>query len=439
MADVSQLTNAVVGEWTLGHVVGKGADGIVYAATGQCGRRAAVKIFLPESLLQNGVSEAKQRLELQLGLVGSKHHPNLVEIYGGGALPEHKTLFLAMELIPGTSLDKLPGKIPREQVPVLLGQLARAARFLEEKLELFHRDIKPANIVVSDDFTTLTLLDLGVVFRSPDDEGGRLSGPEFVATLRYSPPEFVWRTEEGSEDGAWRAITFYQLGATLHDILAGKPIFYGEDQPRARLYDCVRDRTPEISGDGIEPWLIQLSHACLLKDWRLRLQFVAWESFEGPPVETKVATRERSIRLKQARKEEARIAAAKNPPAMGSNSREQILWQLNSGLFGELRTYLLDSSIFPKFRATEITVSEYEYSSLFEIEDDANKEFSLPWTINIRLMVSTVAREATELRFTVECRGEIVVEAMWTEMFTVESAFSNCQQALLDAVDILLS
>lgn len=439
MTDVSQLVGTTLDGWTLEDILGKGADGLVYSARRENGLRAAVKLFLPESLQKNGLPEAKDRLELQLGLVGVKHHPNLVQVYGGGACPEHNTLFLAMELVPGTSLDKLMGKVPRDRVPVLLSQLASAAKFLEEKLELFHRDIKPANIVVSDDFSTLTLLDLGVVYRFPDDDGGRLSGPEFVATLRYSPPEFVWRTEEGSEDGAWRAITFYQLGATLHDLLAGKPLFHGEDQPRARLYDCVRDKTPNVPSEGIEPWLTQLAQACLLKDWRLRLQFVAWDSFDGPPSATGVATRERNIRLKQARKEEARLAAAKTISAVSSISREQDLWQLNSGLFGELRTYLLDSSIFPKFKAVETVISEHEYHSQFEFEDDINKDFLTSWSVSVCVMVSPVAREATELKFAAKCDKNVVIEATWTEMFTVESAFSNCQQALLDAVEMLLS
>lgn len=439
MADISQLAGTAVDGWTLERVLGNGADGIVYAARREGGRQAAIKLFFPESLKKNGLPEAKERLELQLGLVGAKHHPHLVEVYGGGACQEHDTLFLAMELVPGVSLDKLVGKIPLERVPALLSQLAGAARFLEEKLELFHRDIKPANIVVSDDFSTLTLLDLGVVFRLPDDDEGRLSGPEFVATLRYSPPEFVWRTEEGSEDGAWRAITFYQLGATLYDMLAGKPLFHGEDLPRARLYDCVRDKTPEVPIEGIAPWLTQLTQACLLKDWRQRLQFVTWENFDGPFSATSVADRERSIRLKQARREEARLAAAKKLSVVASNSREQDLWQLNSGLFGELRTYLLDSAIFPRFKAVETVTSDHEYHSQFEFEDDINKEFSSPWTVSVCVKVSPVVGVATELRFAATCGEKTVIEAAWTEMFTVESAFSNCQQALLDAVEVLLS
>ena len=439
MGDVTKLAGDIVDGWFLEYAIGKGADGIVYAAKNESGWPAAIKIFFPESLQRNGINEAKQRLELQLGLVGAKHHPNLVEVFGGGALPQHDTLFLAMELVPGTSLDKLLGKIPRGRVPALLRQLASAARHLEEKLELYHRDIKPANIVVSDDFSKLTLLDLGVVYRLPDDEDGRLSGPEFVATLRYSPPEFVWRTEEGSEDGAWRAITFYQLGATLHDMLAGRPLFDGEDQPRARLYDCVRDKTPEIPHDGIEPWLTRLAQACLLKDWRLRCEFVNWDSFDGPPAETGVAARERSIRLRQARKEEIRAAAAKVVSSVASNSRERELWLLNSGLFGELRTYLLGATIFPRFRATEKIVSEHEYHFSFEFDPDDTKDFLSPWTVSVCVKVSPIAQAATELRFSARRGEKTVVEAEWTEMFTVESAFSNCQQALLDAVDELLS
>lgn len=439
MKDVSQLTGTIVDGWSLENVIGKGADGIVYAAKSKDGQCAAIKLFFPESLKKNGLNEAKQRLELQLGLVGAKHHPNLVEFYGGGDLPDHDTLFLAMELVPGNSLDKLLGKIPQECVPALLSQLASAARFLEEKLDLFHRDIKPANIVISEDFSMLTLLDLGVVYRLPDDEAGRLSGPEFVATLRYSPPEFVWRTEEGSEDGAWRAITFYQLGATLHDMLVGKPLFDGEDQPRAKLYDCVRDKTPEIPSEGIEPWLTQLAQACLLKDWRSRLQFVTWENFNGPLSTTGVAARERSIRLKQARKEEARLAAAKSVSTVSSQSREQKLWLLNSGVFGELRTYLLDSQIFPKFRANEKVISEHEYHFRFEFEEDTNKNFSYPWSVSVYLMISPTAREATELKFSAHTGDKILVELRWSEMFTVESAFANCQLALLDVVDMVLS
>jgi serine/threonine protein kinase len=418
---------------------------MVYAARGADGKSAAIKLFFQESLGRHGIDEAKERLELQLGLVGAKRHPNLVEIYDGGAPPQSDRFFLVMEFVPGTSLDNLLGRIPRESVPVLLGQLAAAARYLEEEHELFHRDIKPANIVVSDDFRTLTLLDLGIAHRICEDAADRLSGTEFVATLRYSPPEFVWRTEEGNENGAWRAITFYQMGATLYDMLTGRRLFEGEDQPRAKLYDSVRYRTPEIVGEGLEPWLVQLAQACLLKDWRGRLRFVNWDSFKGAP-EVGLTARERSIELRQARQNEIRLVSERNLSPVDQASREQDLWRLNAGLFGELRTYLLDSSIFPKFKVVETSESERRYHSLFLFEIDANKGFTSPWALSVCVMASTDAGEATEIQLVVthgdasipEEQREAVLKAQWTEMFNVESAFANCRGALLGAIDLLL-
>jgi len=278
VANVENLAGTEIQGWRLTREIGRGADGIVYASS-KDGAEAAVKIFFPEALAANGLPAARERLELQLGLIGRKHHPNLVEVYAGGEDSSLGTLFLVMELVHGTSLDKLIGKVPSSAVPRLMDQLASASEFLERE-DLVHRDIKPANIVISDDFQMLTLLDLGIVYRLPgDDDQGRLSGKEFVATLRYSPPEFVWRTEEGNVDGAWRAVTFYQIGATLHDMIMGKVLFAGYDTPRACLYDAVREMTPVIESSDVDPRLVQIAQACLLKDWRQRLQFLSWDSF----------------------------------------------------------------------------------------------------------------------------------------------------------------
>jgi hypothetical protein len=143
----------------------------------------------------------------------------------------------------------------------------------------------------------------------------------------------------------------------------------------------------------------------------------------------------------QARKEEARIAEARSASSLAtsSSSREQDLWRLNSGLVGELRNYLLDSPIFPRFKVTERAVSDGEYYSIFEFEADPSKQFVVSWLFGIKLMISPVATAATDLKLEVECGGKRVAEASWTEMFKVQSAFSNCQRVLLDAAVTLLA
>jgi len=103
---VEDLVGKEVQGWHLTGCIGSGADGIVYAGRKE-GTEAAVKIFFPESLAKNGLASARERLELQLALIGKKHHPNLVEVFEGGEFQALGTLYLAMELVPGTSLDKL--------------------------------------------------------------------------------------------------------------------------------------------------------------------------------------------------------------------------------------------------------------------------------------------------------------------------------------------
>lgn len=437
MAEFDNLEGTEVEGCLLKRVLGHGADGIVYAA--QCdGRDVAVKLFFPSAIKENGEAEARQRLELQLALIGTRLHPNLVDIYAGGEASELNSLYLVMELVPGTSLDKLLGQVPPEAIPTLAGQLADVTRTLEAR-ELVHRDIKPANIVISEDFKKLTLLDLGIIHQMPtgEDVQERRSGMEFVATVRYSPPEFVWRREQEDADGAWRAVTFYQIGATLHDMIMGKVLFDGIDKPRVCLYDAVRDHTPDVDSDKVPGWLIQTVKVCLLKDWRKRLQYVTWDDFFEPAAHTD-SHREKNIRLRQMRAEEVRLAQARQAQSASGPNREQQLWHLNNDLIREVRTYFLDTSIFPKFKVEEERQGQ-EYTSRFLFDADSGLGFPSGICFSLTMGIDTTVAEATKLSFTATIdKVPINSGASWTEMFTVETAFGNCRGAFLDAVDQML-
>ena len=272
MVDVTKLSGATFREWELHEELGRGGSAIVYAA--QKGtQHAAIKIFLLDALGKHGFSVELERLELQLQLKGKKQHLHLVEIFEGGVAEElGSTLFLVMEKVDGQTLDKVLPEIPRASLGTLIKQLSDAAQFLEQQ-DLVHRDIKPENIVINDSFSSLTLLDFGVVKNLLEDESGRLSGNRFVATPRYSPPEFVWRNEVESPE-AWRAITFYQIGGTLHDLIMKKRLFDGQDEPPARLYDSIKLTSPAITANDCDDWLVVLAKSCLVKDWRERLRLV---------------------------------------------------------------------------------------------------------------------------------------------------------------------
>jgi serine/threonine protein kinase len=438
MPDVTKLNGEKIDDWILEEPLGQGADGVVYRASNCSGEFAAVKIFLPQALQKNGWTQAKERLEFQLQLQGRKHHPNLVQIYGGGDCPQFDSMYLVMEIVPGTSLDQLSDAIPPAQIPNLLRQLASVAQFLEESLNLFHRDIKPANIIVSDDLKHLTLLDLGIVHKIPTAEDPRISGEEFVASLRYSPPEFVWRQEEGDQEYAWRAITFYQIGATLHDMMTGKRIFDGQDKPHAKLYDCVRNTMPYIPELKEAPWLTPLAQSCLLKNWRDRLRFVRWDSFSTQSNSSDFDARERNIQLKQAIRQQERLAAARENIADKANYREQELWKLNSELFGEIRTYLLDSSVAPRFRVTESESPGPVYKTRFTFDTDEQRDFKENLVMELTIQVAPITADATKMQLLCTYGSKELVSATWTEMFTIESAFHYCREGFLGAVEQVL-
>lgn len=437
MGKVDGLEGAIVQGWTLLKEIGRGADGIVYSGEYQ-GKKAAIKLFFPEALAKNGWPAARERLDLQLSLVGRKHS-NLVEIYAGGEDAQLGTLYLVMELVPGKSLDKLLGQIPPTEIPSLAAQLASAAQYLET-LDLYHRDIKPANIIISDDFKLLTLLDLGVIHRAlaDDDDQGRLSGLEFVATLRYSPPEFVYREEESNVDGAWRAVTFYQIGATLHDLIMGKPLFSGFDTPRAKLYDAVRNVTPELDSSKTSSWLVQTARACLLKDWRQRLQHVSWTSFSEPPPPDAL-TRESRIRVLQLQREERRRAQESPIAPLLGPTKEQQLWLLNDALIGELRKYLRASPVFPLCCVDDTNTSSSCYETRFQFDENGSLGFGPNVCFAVRLQVSQSFPEAVALSFDAKADGRAISSAEWTEMFTADVAFARCRQAILDAVEAMIS
>jgi eukaryotic-like serine/threonine-protein kinase len=274
----TELLGREVDDWKIESRIDAGKSAVVFRANGVAGP-AAVKIFDPEMVERYGRRVQLDRIERELRLKG-KHHPNLIKILGGGECTKTKYLFVAMELIEAPNLGSILEKIPRDRVWPLISQVASAARFLES-LDLAHRDIKPGNIVVTHDFQRAVLLDLGVL--KPFGVTGLTDNEQkqFVGTLQYSPPEFLIRVEDDSAEG-WRAVTFYQLGAVLHDLIMKRPIFADQADPYGLLARAVERVVPRIDSREVPADLVVLAASCLQKDPKLRLDLVKWEEFDPP-------------------------------------------------------------------------------------------------------------------------------------------------------------
>jgi len=119
----------------------------------------------------------------------------------------------------------------------------------------------------------------------------------FLGTLRYSPPEYLFRTEKQDKNG-YRAVTFYQLGAVLYDLIMRERLFLAFSSPYARLVKAVETEVPKMQQADVPQDLIWLARNCLLKNPDLRLRFVKWEDFDevSRPHEPLQAARERVMR-----------------------------------------------------------------------------------------------------------------------------------------------
>lgn len=290
---MQELAGTGCSGWKVLELIGNGKSALVCKAV-RGEQVAALKVFDPELVERLGKDQQLERIKRELKLIGHTA-PSLVEILDGGECLGTGHLFIAMEYIQAPNLATVLADIPRNAIRLIIQQIASAAKFLEEFGDGYaHRDIKPANIVITRDFQQAVLLDLGVL--RPILDGSltdQSHSRDFLGTLQYSSPEFLVRQEVDSVDG-WRAVTFYQLGAVLHDLIMQRPLF-DDITPYANLCKAVQTEIPIIVSDDVDREISMLAKDCLVKDPKVRIQLVTWDRFLSThePLSAAAAAKER--------------------------------------------------------------------------------------------------------------------------------------------------
>ncbi len=273
MRMAAELRGKAIAGWVIDELVDYGKSALVLSASKE-NQFCILKLFDPEIVERYGEAVQRERVTRERALVGNDH-PNLVPILDAGE--DGGFFYVVMGKVPGRPLSRRLSELPRNRIWPLIEQIAAAAEFLET-LGFAHRDIKPDNILVTDDFTTAVLLDLGVLKPFVGQVVTDSEKMPFIGTLQYSSPEFLKRREDPTAEG-WRALTFYQLGAVLHDMIMRKRIFSDNEEPFARLVDAVTYVNPEITAADVAPQLVSLAKTCLSKKPEHRLAYVKWTDF----------------------------------------------------------------------------------------------------------------------------------------------------------------
>lgn len=266
-----------VAGYRLGGRLGYGKSAVVFCAE-RDGKEYALKVFHPGLIEQYGKAAQLERIEREKKLIGWSH-PHVAQIVDGGESSDGAHLFVTMERVPGIPLSEALTQISRAAIPRLVQQLASAAKALED-YGLVHRDIKPSNIhYIDGPNPTVILLDLGVLKPIGDSAATNLQTPGvFIGTHQYSPPEMIHGRQEETIDG-WRAITYYQLGAVMHDLICQTRIFDSSTTRIADLVQAIDNKEVLVRADDVDESLCDLSNRCLLKSPADRLRFVEWANF----------------------------------------------------------------------------------------------------------------------------------------------------------------
>lgn len=214
-------------------LIGRGGMSTVYRATDrQLGREVAIKV-----LFDSG--DTSLRLLREARSQARLNHENACKVFEAGV--EQGKRYIVMQYIPGVPLDELRPRIGLED-KVQIVKCVALALHEAHRLGIVHRDVKPSNILVEhleDGSYKPYLTDFGIARDIRDVE--RTATGVIAGTPAFMAPEQA-RGENRSLD---RRTDVYSLGATLYDVLAGRPPF-AASTTMGVLQQILSDEAPPV-------------------------------------------------------------------------------------------------------------------------------------------------------------------------------------------------
>ena len=236
--DTPVMELPVLGRYRLERELGRGAMGTVYLATDPTiGREVAIKTLpLMQACEGREQKVAAERFFKEAEAVGRLDHPNIVTIYDAGQ--EHDLAYIAMDYVPGESLDAWTAKselLPVWEVLEIAAQVADALSYAHGR-KVVHRDIKPGNIIYDRDSGVAKITDFGIariLDASRTRTGTVLGSPSYM-----SPEQVAGKNTDGRSD-------LFSLGTTLYQLLSGSLPFSG-DSVATMMYQIANRKTPAM-------------------------------------------------------------------------------------------------------------------------------------------------------------------------------------------------
>lgn len=251
------------GRYVLLRELGRGARGVVWLARdNQMDEDVAIK-RLPPELAADPVALNDLKRETQK--CRRLSHPHIIRIHDFVQMAGEQP-FVAMEYVDGADLTAMRLAQPQEvfqwaQVEPMVIQICDALEYAHGQ-KVVHRDLKPANLMINRE-SAVRLADFGIA-ATMSDSLNRVS--QFHAgsgTLFYMSPEQLQGNPPQPADD------IHALGATLYELLTGRPPFYTGDIAQQLIHQptpAIEQRLTEFQlASAIPSYASQLIMACLAK------------------------------------------------------------------------------------------------------------------------------------------------------------------------------
>ncbi|MDP6713400.1 MAG: protein kinase, partial [SAR202 cluster bacterium] len=207
------------GRYEVGTFLGETITKQVFQAHDDLLNRDVAFTLLKTGSLDDNTRRRLAREAQSMAQLGS--HPNIVAVFDLG---EHDGQpFMVMELMRGGDLDAMlqatPGQtLPIDQAISIATQACQGLEFAHSQ-GVIHRDIRPENILLSGD-GTVKLGDFG--FAVATNQSRVSQDGQVVANAEYMAPERASGMQAGAQSD------LYSLGATIYEMVSGRPPYMGE-------------------------------------------------------------------------------------------------------------------------------------------------------------------------------------------------------------------
>ena len=257
--------------------LGAGGIGVVYLANDTLLQRPVVLKILRAGPLT--VEQMRSTVLREARLASAIEHPNVCGIYEVGESGDEG--YIAMQYVPGQSLDQLIGRGPAS-LQLLLSVGIQIADGLQaaHALGIFHRDLKPQNVMLTDG-GLVKILDFGLARRlRPEDAAFDPSKPALArdasvaatytargGTIRYMAPEQFVTGHSSVQSDVWA------LGVILYELVSGRHPFARPDDEDFQAIRAIQFLEPtDLSTivPEISPELKSVIAACLEKNPSVR-------------------------------------------------------------------------------------------------------------------------------------------------------------------------